>query len=390
MFELREWQKQALDKLLESKVMLAEVATGCGKTFFAIQFIRKLIDENPDMKFLVVVPKLVIMNGWLKELYVFFGVDKLSCFYGEVKEYSQIMITTTSSLSNVVTDVFDVLIIDEAHNFFSKRLMSIIKQEHWKYKLGLSATIYNKNYSHMELEKEFQFNKFTYDIAEGIKDGVLNKYEWCDIEITLDNISQSEYEEIAASLRQTLAMCGGFERYLKLPANDPRKAKINKLFDSRNKLIYNYKMKFEALRATVDANRHRKIIIFNQYNATADLIVQELNKIKIDSRVINSSLEEKEKTKRIDDFNNNKFNVLVTTKMFDEGYNLEALDLAIIFSGESNVKQSIQRVGRILRLKKYNSRVFQIYCVKTFEEKFAETRTNYFKEIAEKYNKLEW
>jgi len=64
--------------------------------------------------------------------------------------------------------------------------------------------------------------------------------------------------------------------------------------------------------------------------------------------------------------------------------------LAIIFSGESNVKQSIQRVGRILRLKKYNSRVFQIYCVKTFEEKFAETRTNYFKEIAEKYNKLEW
>ena len=71
--------------------------------------------------------------------------------------------------------------------------------------------------------------------------------------------------------------------------------------------------------------------------------------------------------------------------MFDEGYNLPAIDLVIIFSGNSTERQTKQRIGRGLRLKSYNTLIYQIYCKSTFEERYAKSRIEYFKPLAEKY-----
>ena len=69
---LRDWQRRGIDFFFnksEGKAIF-ECATGVGKTFFAIEIIKRILKENPEYKILIVVPKNVIMEtGWYKELY---------------------------------------------------------------------------------------------------------------------------------------------------------------------------------------------------------------------------------------------------------------------------------------------------------------------------------
>ena len=108
--------------------------------------------KYPNKRVLVVVPKIVIMKAWLHEFYNFFPISKLSMYYASLKEYTQITITTTASMKNIALDLFDVLVLDEVHNFYSKNMLKLINYKDWDYLLGLSATIYSKNFNHLKLE----------------------------------------------------------------------------------------------------------------------------------------------------------------------------------------------------------------------------------------------
>ena len=89
------------------------------------------------------------------------------------------------------------------------------------------------------------------------------------------------------------------------------------------------------------------------------------------------------------DFKNDKFNVLLASKVLDEGYNLPKLDVAIIMAGDSTDKQTIQRMGRVLRKKKgQDSVLYQIFCIDTMEGRNAETRAAIFKRLASDYKDL--
>ncbi len=382
--ELRDWQISASKQFRANRLLLAEVSTGAGKSFFACYNLHEILKYNPKMRVLIVVPKLVILDGWLKELYAFFPITDISCIYGDMKEYGRITITTMQSISNIALDLFDVLVADEVHNMFSPRLMSILELD-WAYKLGLSATVYDRNHKHLKLEKAFNYNKFSYSIEQGIRDKVLNSFEWYDVPITLDYISSRTYENLAIDIKQQLGALGGFDNYLNMKTDDPRKSRLNKLFDDRNKLIFNYNEKFTNLTELIKTINHRKIIIFTSFIATAETINNLLGVSGYTCEAVHSKLTPAEKTEKIKMYNDGKVNILITSEMFDEGYNLPAIDCVIIFSGNSTDKQIIQRVGRGLRLKEYPTLVYQYYCGDTFEEKYAQNRFKNFERVALKY-----
>jgi superfamily II DNA or RNA helicase len=387
--QLRRWQVEAFDNFIKNKKMIAEVATGCGKTLFAIYAIHSILQKFPKTRVLVVVPKIVIMKAWLQEFYNFFDISKLSMYYSQLKEYTQIMITTTASIKNIALDLFDVIILDEVHNCYSDKLIKIIKSKDWDFMLGLSATIYSSSHSHLRLEKFFNKNKYVYGIKEGLEDEILNKFNYINYEINLDEDTKSKYKNIEIDVNTTLASCGGFEAYKKLPQTDIRKSKLNKLFDVRNKLIFNYENKFDILLEICKQNKLKKIIIFNQYNLIGDKMVELLQSNNLDARIINSDIDEKSKVERLKAYENNEYNILITSKMFDEGYNLPSIDTVIIFSGDSSKRQITQRIGRALRLKDYPTNIYQIYCKDTFENKWANKRSELFKELSEKYEVIE-
>ena len=90
------------------------------------------------------------------------------------------------------------------------------------------------------------------------------------------------------------------------------------------------------------------------------------------------------------DFKNDKFNVLLTSKVLDEGYNLPKIDTAIIMAGDSTPKQTVQRLGRVLRKKTKHSHLYQIYCLMTIEEDYAKERSVLFKSLSSDYWEYEY
>lgn len=386
MNELHQWQKEALPIFLEKKKLLVEVATGAGKTFFAIKAIIKILKDNPEYRVLIVTPKIVILNMWVSELKKYFTFNNIGMFFNEIKEYSKITVTTTKSLRNINTDIFQILVADEIHNMTTTEMIKELKKN-YLYKLGLSATVKDSNtQSHWKLLKIFEYNHFEYNFANAIKDNILNKFEFYDIGVSINELeTRNQYEEVNSFIKMMLASVGGFDRYKSLPADNLIKMQLNKAFDKRKKLVLNYHRKFNVIMDILEQNKDKKIIVFNEYNEIGQQIYWQCLDVNIKSRVVNSDYAKEEKEKNIEDFANGKYNVLITSKMFDEGYNLPSIDIAIIFSGTSTDRQSIQRIGRVLRLKDHNSKIYQIYVVGTFEAEHAAKRTNIFKDSAEKY-----
>jgi len=389
--ELRKWQKESIDFFYEkNKNAVFSVPTGAGKTFVAIEILKRLLKEEPDLRTLIVVPKNIILEMWSKELREHgFHWNKVGIYNGDCKEYSRITITTNASSLKLNYKMFDFIIADELHNMGTERMLKLISHN-FKYKLGLSATPERTDYSHWKIYKTFDFNVYEYSIKDALEDDVLNKFEFYDIVLDLPDKQREKYDELSMNIGTIMKTIGSFSKFMALPNSDKRKLMLLKLMNARKEMIWNYKEKLRIVSALCkEYAETSKILVFSQYNKTTNNLYYYLGSEGVKSASIHSSLSNDERCKSLKDFSEDKVNVLLATKVLDEGYNLPRIDVGIILAGERTARQTIQRLGRVLRKKKKSSKLFQIYVSDTFESNVAEERSNFFKELSEKYEKIE-
>lgn len=76
--------------------------------------------------------------------------------------------------------------------------------------------------------------------------------------------------------------------------------------------------------------------------------------------------------------------MLIATKSLDEGFDLPAIDMAIVFAGSTNHRQLVQRTGRILRRTstKDSADLYQVYIEGTTEQIAADKRTTFYRTVA--------
>jgi superfamily II DNA or RNA helicase len=384
---LRDWQRRAKEYFFEHNGnCIFEVTTGAGKTFFTINIIEELLEKEPDLKILIIVPKNIILEtGWYKEL-VDGGIpiQKIGVYYGQVKEYAQITITNMQNIKKIPLEIFDMLVADELHNYATTKLLDIINHP-FKYKIGLTATLKRMDNKHFKLMKLFNYNIFEYKPQDALDDGVLNPFIFFNYGVNMDNKHRVLYDEITSDLNTVFKIGGSYEYIMR--STSPLKNKMLMLINKRKNLVNNYYKKFEIAREIILKNKDNKIIVFNQFNEQTSKLYWYLLEDNIDCRIIHSGIEQSKREKNLIDFKNNKYNVLLTSKVLDEGYNLPKLDLAIIMAGDSTDKQTIQRMGRVLRKKKgQDSKLYQIYCVNTIEEKNSIERSKIFKKLSSDYS----
>jgi len=389
--EPRKWQSEAIDYFFKNNTkMIAVVPTGAGKTFFSIMLLKKIFEREPGTRVLIVVPKIVIADSWVDELMNSgFHYNKIGLYKGGCKEFSQITITTTSSVIKVNTEMFDFVIFDEVHNFGTPNLLNIIKRNH-KYKLGLSATPERSDYKHWKIYNYFDYNIYNYSLRDAFKDQVLNKYDFYDIILELNPEDKHKYEEITLHIANMMKLVGGYHAFLRLPNNDIRKANLMKLFDRRKKLVWNNKEKMKVVSSLCKYynDRGNKVIVFSQYNTTTNNLYYYLGSENIKAKAIHSSVPNNERKIIIKKFSKGEFNILLATKVLDEGFNLPSIDVGIILAGEQVHRQTVQRLGRVLRKKDKNSKLFQLYFDDTFEAKVAKTKSEFFREHCDNYEKV--
>lgn len=383
--DLYDWQRRAVEYFFtHNNKAIFEIPTGTGKTILAIELIKRIHEKYPDYHCLIVVPKNVIIDVWYKELYdAGYNLSDIGIFYGLGHEYSKITITNMQSIHRVAMEIFDIACFDELHNYGTKRLLEYLKLP-IKYKIGLSATVERMDDAHWEILKHFDYNKFYYSPNEAILEGVLNPFNFYNISVEMDIESYDEYIELTRELNVLMKIGGGFNRIMRM--NSGVKFRMLSLMNKRKQLLSNYYRKFDIARNICLRHLDEKTLIFNQYNSQTTKLYWHLLDVGIQARVMHSGIKKEDREKTLIDFKNNKFSVIVTTKILDEGYNVPSIEVGIIMAGDSSSKQTIQRMGRVLRKKKKPSILYQIYCKGTIEEEQANTRSILFKQLATKYN----
>lgn len=388
--ELYQWQKDAIGKFYEcDRKMIAVVPTGAGKTYFAIKILRMLLEEYPNMRVIIIVPKIVIVNTWLEELMAHnFYFNNIGIYKGGCKEFSKITITTTASAKNLDMKMFDFGIFDELHNFGTPIMHKIISSE-FKFKLGLTATPDRSDDKHWMTFKEFDYNIYEYSIKEAVEDEILNKYDFYDVVLHLNKYDRDDYEILSVHIAAMMKRIGGYYAFLRMRNDNMLKINLMKLFDKRKKIVWHNKAKLEVVSNICKFyNEDSKIIVFSQFNSTTNALFYYLGSLGVKSSIVHSNIPIKEREEGLKNFNSGNINVLITTKVCDEGINIVKADIGIIVAGERSQRQTVQRLGRVLRKKEKKSKLFQIYFDKTFESPMAKKKSKYFRKFSEKYEKV--
>lgn len=147
--------------------------------------------------------------------------------------------------------------------------------------------------------------------------------------------------------------------------------------------LYNEKVKHpklielqKILEKEYKLNKDIKIIVFNQYRDNAVDIKENINKIEgVKAEIFvgqlkkgDTGLSQKEQKKILDEFRQDKFNVLVATSIGEEGLDIPKVDLVIFYEPIPSAIRTVQRRGRTGRLEK--GRVIMLITKNTRDEAY--------------------
>lgn len=339
-------QKQAL-KAIEANggKGLLFMATGVGKTRIPILFAKK--KKNKVKKICLIVPTERLRDeDWYREFYKWDA--------GEL--WDNVTRICYISADKIINQEFDLVILDECHNITEKSC-KFFKQNKVKNIIGLTATkpkSFEKNWllSNIGLEEVFSLS-----VGEAVNEGFVSPFKITVIYTQLDETTKN----VEAGNKTKRFYTTEKESYRwvnnKINMSEFLGNKNNKnLLLKRMKLIYNLKSKEQVARKIINSldGNDRTLVFCGSINQA-----NNLSEHRFHSKSGKSSL-----TK----FSNKEINLLSCVNSLNEGANLPDVDKAIIVQLNSNEKDLIQRIGRVVRYREGHLAHIYIICAKDTQD----------------------
>lgn len=400
---------------------------GLGKSIQAICFIKSLLHENKNHKFLIVSPTSLIYN-WQKEFEKFASNIKYQVIAESKNKRKELL---NSSETNVIITTygllkqdfeeyqkkqFEVMIIDEAQNIKNPKtaISQTVKKINSKTKIALSGTPIEN--SIIELWSIFEFimpgyftnlNKFQnkYNIKEFTKEKleILNNLNKQISPFILRRKKQDVAKELPKKIENNIYLDmypeqkklyiaqvnktkEEMEEIIKTDGFIKARFKILQLLTKLRQICIdpsivfnNYKgesTKINELTNIVQKiieNNH-KILIFTSFKTALNIVKEKLEKNNIKTYTIDGSISSKKRMELVDKFNIDDTNVfLIMLKAGGTGLNLTSADVVIHLDLWWNPQVENQATDRAHRIgQKNNVEVIKLICKGTIEEKIIE------------------
>jgi superfamily II DNA or RNA helicase len=147
-------------------------------------------------------------------------------------------------------------------------------------------------------------------------------------------------------------------------------------WNEARKIALNASAKIEVLKEILQEHKGERIIIFTEHNKLAREISSNFFIPEITYKT-----PEKERILTMERFRKGIYNVLVTSKVLEEGVDVPEANVAIILSGSGSRREFMQRLGRILRPKaNKTAKLYEIVTKGT-----TEVNVSYRRRIKEEY-----
>jgi superfamily II DNA or RNA helicase len=350
---LRDYQREAIESWIRNnKRGCIVLPTGAGKTIIAL---KAIMEANSST--LVIVPTINLMEQWYKAIRnILKDTTLIGMLGGGYEEIKIITITTYDSAylkASFLGNKFKFLIFDEVHHLASEKYYTIGEQFISPYRLGLTATIEREDERHILLFRligKIIYRKDFYELADKnyLSDFVLKKRT---INMLPEEITQ--YNNRIFEYKKLLKSCGipypiKLEKLVILSSNNTKLREALLLRNEALEIALNSKAKIlelEKILKELDLKR-KKIIIFTIHTKLAYSIS---NRFLIP--VITHKTKNDERNEILEGFRKGIYRILVTTRVLDEGTDVQDVNMGIILSGTGSKREFIQRLGRLLRPK---------------------------------------
>ena len=389
-FDARDYQKEAYNNWKENNFIgIYDMATGTGKTYSALYSVVNLIKEKKNnLATIICCPYQHLVTQWSEDLDAFnfkyimgFSSSPQKDWKKRLKESvfnynhnvvnSFCFITTNASFATkYVQELLNtinkelLIVIDEAHNFGTNRLVSLL-DEKYTYRLALSATLerHNDLVGTNKLYDFFETKCIEYPLSKAIKEGMLCNYYYYPIKVYLEEDELEEYNRLSSQLVKFITKnADGSIQYSK---------QAESLLIKRARVIAGARMKLSKLREVVRKYKDDNHLLvycgsttvvdddYKEGTANDDEIrqIEAVSQILYSEGIVSSRFTSEEDTetrerlkKEFDD--GDAIKALVAIRCLDEGVNIPSIDKAIILASSTNPKEYVQRRGRVLRLHK--------------------------------------
>jgi superfamily II DNA or RNA helicase len=408
---LYRWQQECLPLWLSKGRGTVKVATGGGKTLFALAVAQQLENESvPDLRLVIVVPTIPLMLQWYDEIrrgnlpesaigLMGGGVDQppnpelriLICVLNSARERLPGFVAKAHWAPKML------LVVDECHRANAEQARRIFDAEP-KFTLGLSATP-EQDLESEGLPTDEAYEKsvvgqalgpilYDFTLKQSLEAGLLTPFEVWHIGLPLSPTEGIEHArlsreitELRKSLQrrhrksrskqsflawcQTLASRGG-------PTGAEAEHFVG-LANRRKRLLYKAKARTSATLGILSESVNDpdgRAIVFHESIDEIECLFLDAVENRLPVVLEHSQLPDSLRTENIDAFRQGVARVIISAKSLVEGFNVPSADLGIIAASSGSVRQRIQSLGRMLRRKSggRSARIMVLYVRDTEDE----------------------
>jgi RNA polymerase primary sigma factor len=372
--QLYDWQREALRAWrLNGRRGIVEAVTGAGKTRLGLAAAAEALGKGEKMA--VIVPRIELATQWLAQLQAALPAARLGQMGGgesDTLATCDVLVAVGASASRYELGLGTkpgLLVADECHRYGAEQAQLAL-EEGFAARLGLSATYERSDGAHETvLEPYFHGVVFRLDYRRAIDDGVVAHFRVALLPVQFDKTERQEYDRLSEELKsakRTLVTRFGvpaepYEEFMaaiaRMKNGTAREAIAASRYwgamKRRRALLAETPAKLTVLAriapAILDADR---TIVFTESIDGAELADEALRKLGVRSDVLHSRLATDVRRGALRDFAEGDLKAIVAPTLLDEGVDVPEADFALILAASQQRRQMIQRMGRILRVKK--------------------------------------
>lgn len=352
--EENKWQhqKDAEDIFIAKKNGILAMATGTGKTRTAINIINSLIKEKEIKKIIVTVSGTDLLDQWCNEIRKNTNL-KVYRYYESNKELANFLFDTNFSVlvvsrSEFLVDTLNytksrlkensLILFDEVHGFGAEQFVSKLKGKinGFKYRLGLSATP-ERDYDeegNSFIREEVGEVIYEFSLEDAIKKGILCEFNYIPLKYNLTQEDKQQIKKILAAFNA--------KKKLNQPLN------YEELYRNLAKVKKVSLGKIPVFEKFIESESEvfKRCLIFVETKEYGSLI---------QDRLINyiqnfHTYYGEDNRNNLVRFSRGSLDCLITSKRISEGIDISSVENIILFSADKSKIQTIQRIGRALRL----------------------------------------
>lgn len=321
--------------------------TGSGKSLVARMAIALTRRDT-----LVVVPTLDLMHQWYEQLVETFG-QPVGLLGGGERTLGTITVSTyDSALIHMewIGNRFGLLICDECHHLPTPSTRMVAVMSIAPFRLGLTATPERTDGQESELYQLLGPLCHRSEITE-LSGSWLAPYRHEALSVPLDPDEREVFDAARDHYRQ-FARNQGFDfrrpnewtKFVLFCARSPEGRTAYDAYRLQSRLAQASRAKLRVIWQLLTRHRQEQWILFTNDNATAYAIGATFL-----LPVITHHTRLSERKEYLELFRQGRLSGLVNSRVLNEGVDIPSVAVGIIVSGNSTVREHVQRLGRLLR-----------------------------------------